>query len=52
MTWTSGGCFRTPEPDPPPDIPALVLMPYLARQYADLEPLRDESGDVDYPVDG
>lgn len=40
------------EPEPDPDVAEISLSPYLAEQLADLDALRDESGDVPYDPDG
>jgi hypothetical protein len=39
------------EPDEPVDIVEPVLSPYMAAQLEDLEPLRDEDGQVPYSAD-
>jgi hypothetical protein len=49
MTWSSGQMW-TPRHEPE-ELPEVVLSPYMAAQLADLEPLRDEDGDVPYSAD-
>ncbi len=51
MTWSSGQMW-TPEHEEPDEVEKVEPSPYTVEQWAILERLRDESGDVPYPADG